>query len=262
VQLDAAGAFTYTVGASAEATNGLVEVSLDDPAFSAPRIASLSSDLGSASWRLPLGAADLTTGTHTVYVRQRINGRDPSPVASRAFTVADTVEQSVTAMVSMSTANARSSLGVSSYDLTLKNISTQSIFSPIRLELASISSASGNVRVANADNALTGVGAIWDYSTKLGADNTLTANEVSGARNLKFTNPNNEPFTVTFNVIGNLPRGNSSSMTAGSSTESFSSSGGKSSGTFQSVTGGVMTSLYKLVYNPLLNTVTIELIKP
>jgi hypothetical protein len=169
----------------------------------------------------------------------------------------------------MSTANARSSLGVSSYDLSMKNISTQSISAPMRIELASISSASGNVRVANADNALTGVGATWDYSTKLGADNTLTANEISGARNLKFTNPNNEPFTVTFNVIGNLPRGSSSSMTAGSSTDGATStggdsstSGGKSSGTFANVTGGVMTSLYKLVYNPLLNTVTIELIKP
>jgi hypothetical protein len=205
---------------------------------------------------------------HTVYVRQRINGRDSSPVVSRAFTVASTIEQSVTSMVSMSTSNARSSGGVSSYDLSMKNISTQSISAPMRIELASISSASGNVRVANADNALTGVGATWDYSSKLGADNTLTANEVSGARNLKFTNPNNEPFTVTFNVIGNLPRGSGSSMTAGSSTESSSttgdssSSGGKSSGTFANVTGGVMTSLYKLVYNPVLNTVTIELLKP
>lgn len=168
-------------------------------------------------------------------------------------------------MVSISTANARSSGGVSSYDVSMKNTSTQSIFAPVRIELASISSASGNVRVANADNALTGVGAIWDYSTRLGSDNTLSANEVSGARNLKFTNPNNEPFTVTFNVIGNLARGSSSSMTASSSNESDSSSnayGGKSSGTFANVTGGVMTSLYKLVYNPLLNTVTVELIKP
>ncbi len=113
-----------------------------------------------------------------------------------------------------------------------------------------------------------GVGATWDYSTRLGPDNPLTANEISCARNLKFTNPNNEPFTVTFNVIGNLPPGSSSSITAGSSTDSStstggdsSSSGGKSSGTFANVTGGVMTSVYKLVYNPLLNTVTIELIK-
>ena len=38
--------------------------------------------------------------------------------------------------------------------------------------------------MANADNGQGGVGASWDYSTKLGADNALTANEISIARTL------------------------------------------------------------------------------
>src|SRR5437870_10861190 len=46
----------------------------------------------------------------------------------------------------------------------------------------------------------------------VGTDNILSAGELSGARTLKFNNPNNETFTVTFNVIGNLANpGNGSS---------------------------------------------------
>jgi hypothetical protein len=260
VQLDASGAVTYTVGASAAATNGIVEVSLDDPAFNAPRVASFSSDLGAARWQLPLSAAELTPGSHTVYVRQRISGRDPSPVVSRSFTVASTIEQSVTSMVALAAANARSSGGVSQYDMTIKNISSRTIFAPMRLEVASITSASGRVTVANADNTQTGVGASWDYSTKLGPDNALTANEVSSARTLKFNNPNNEAFTVTFNIIGNLERTAAGASSSSSSTSGEGSGSSAPSGTDTATV--VKDYLYSLTYNPLLQTITSQLLKP
>ena len=75
--------------------------------------------------------------------------------------------------------------------------------------------------VVNADNGLPGAGASWDYSTKLGSDGTLTANELSGARNIRLSNPNNEAFTVTFNVVGNLPRSSfgGSSSSSGETSE-------------------------------------------
>ena len=100
-------------------------------------------------------------------------------VVSVSYTVSPTIEQSVTSMVSLATANARSSLGVSQYDMTIKNTSTATIYAPMRIEVASITSASGRVTVANADNGKTGAGAAWDYSTKLGTDNALTSNEIS-----------------------------------------------------------------------------------
>ena len=114
--------------------------------------------------------------------------------------------------------------------------------------------------MANADNARTGAGASWDYSTKLGADNALTANEVSGPRTMKFNNPNNEAFTVNFNVIGNVDR-----SSAGGSSSSSSSGGGGSGGsasTGTSPTNTVTTMLYSLTYNPLLNSIKSQLIKP
>ena len=68
--------------------------------------------------------------------------------------------------------------------------------------------------VANADNGLTGSAQPGITALKLGADNALTANEVSGAPNLRFNNPNNEAFTVVFRVIGGLARASGSSATS------------------------------------------------
>ena len=132
-------------------------------------------------------------------------------------------------MVSFTTSNARSSGGISSYDMTMRNISSQTIFAPVRLEIASITSASNTVTAANADNGQAGAGAAWDYSTKLGADNALTANELSGAVNLRFNNPNNAAFTVVFRVIGGLARASGSSATspeAGAATPSSAGTSG------------------------------------
>jgi hypothetical protein len=258
-QIDASGASTFVVGQAGPQFDGVVEVSIDDPNFNAPRQATIAADINQSSWQLQLSGSDLVPGPHTVYVRQRINGRDPSSVVSLPFNVADTIEQSVSSLVSFSTANPRSNLGVSSYDLSMRNTSTLTIFPPLRLELASITSTSGVVTVANADNGLPGAGAVWDYSTKLGSDGVLTSNELSGSRNIRFNNPNNEAFTVTFNVFGNLPRG-ASSATATSTSES--SGDNTQSGSDGSASGTVTGVVLKLTYNPLLNNITIQILKP
>ena len=103
----------------------------------------------------------------------------------------------------------------------------------------------------------TGAGASWDYNAKLGTDNALTPNEVSAARNMRFNNPNNEVFTVNFNVIGNVDR-----SLAGGSSSSGSSGGGGSGGSGSSATSSVTAMLYSLTYNPLLNSITSQIIKP
>ena len=129
------------------------------------------------------------------------------------------------------------------------------ILPSLRVEVAGITSASGRVTVANADNTKAGAGALWDYSTKLGSDNALTTNEVSLPRTLKFNNPNNEAFTVTLNVIGNFDR----AALAASSGSSSSGGGGSGSST---TTNAVTNALYSLAYNPLLNSITSQVIKP
>jgi hypothetical protein len=257
IQVDAAGALSYMIGDGAPKFDGVVEVSIDDPNFTAPRLAALGDAVNANTWSLQLSSEDMVAGGHTAYVRQRINGLAASPVVSVSYSISTTVEQAVTSMVSLTTANARTTLGVTQYDLSLKNTSSTNIYAPLRIEVASITSASGRVTVANADNGQTGAGSGWDYSTKLGTDNTLAPNEVSASRTLKFNNPNNEPFTVTFNVIGNVAR----SSPAGSPASS-SGGGGGGGGSGDSSAATATKSLYSLAYNPLLNTITVQLIKP
>src|SRR6267154_1284208 len=94
----------------------------------------------------------------------------------------------INSLVSLQAANPASAAGISSFSLTMKNTSAQTIFTPLRVEVGQLTSASGKVKVNNADNGQAGPGANWDYSSSVGIDNILSAAEVSGARTLKFTN--------------------------------------------------------------------------
>jgi hypothetical protein len=162
------------------------------------------------------------------------------------------IEGLINSLVSLQVANPASAAGISSFNLTIKNTSSQTIFTPLRAEIAQLTSASGNVKVNNADNSQTGFGASWDYSSSVGPDNLLSANETSAARLLKFNNSANEPFTVTFNVIGNLAR-----TSSGSSSSSSSGGGGVGGGTSASGSNSTTTvtnMVFTVTYNPLLNT--------
>ena len=90
------GALSYTIGDGGPQFNGVVEVSIDDPNFSAPRTASLGDVVNANTWSLTLSGGDLVAGPHTAYVRQRVNGQSASAVVSVAYTVSATVQQSVT----------------------------------------------------------------------------------------------------------------------------------------------------------------------
>jgi hypothetical protein len=193
---------------------------------------------------------------HTFVKAQRDNG---SPAATYTVvgntTCSPFIEQNVNSLVSLQASNPGSAAGVSSFNLTIKNTSTQTIFVPLRIEVAQLTSASGKVTVKNADSGGTGVGAMWDYSNYVGTDNILSAGEVSSPRTLKFNNPNSEAFTITFNVIGNLANPGSSP-----SSSSSSSPGGSVGSSSATVPTAVLTSkVFQLTYNPLLNTLTVQL---
>src|SRR5438045_6448453 len=162
-------------------------------------------------------------------------------------------------MIGLQMTNPKSAAGAASFDLALKDTSTQTIFTPLTLMVSNISSSSGRVTVANAGNGKTGVGATWDYSALVGSDNMFTGGETSLSRNLKFSNPNNEPFTVTFSVVGVLASAGSGGGSSGgtSGTSSSSPSGTSSSAT----TAPLANALLSVTYNPLLNTVTWQVMK-
>src|SRR6266404_9255537 len=195
---------------------------------------------------------------HTFVKAQRDNG---APAAT--YTIAGNVdcspliEQNVNSLVTLQASNPASAAGLSSFNLTMKNTSTQAIFTPLRVEVAQLTSTSGKVKVNNADNGGAGVGANWDYSNSVGIDNILSAAEVSGARTLKFTNASNESFTVTFDVIGNLVR----SSGAGSANSPSGSSGSPGGSGAASASGTVTNAVFSITYNPLLNTLTWQVIR-
>jgi hypothetical protein len=257
IQVDASGASTYVVGDGPQ-LDGVVEASIDDATFASPRTATLLNITSGNQWQVQLTAPDLIAGSHTLYVRQRINGRDASGIRTVQFNVSPTIEQIVNSMVSMQTSNPSFAGGVASFNLSLTNTSSESIFTPLRLQIAQLT---GGVTAANADNALTGPGAYWDYSNRVGADSVLSASEASSARSLRFSNSSNQPFSVTFNVIGNLARTGQASGSAGGASGSSSGSGSGSSGTSSS-TDSLTSAVFKLTYNPLLNTVTVQLLQP
>jgi hypothetical protein len=170
------------------------------------------------------------------------------------------VQGLINSLVSLQASNAGTTSGISSFNLTMTNTSAQTIFTPIRVEVAQLTSASGRVKANNADGAGNGIGAYWDYDTKVGTDNILSAGETSGPRLLKFTNSSSEAFTVTFNVIGTLQR--SGSQASGNSPPGGgggSGAGASDSGTYPATT--VTNVVFSVTYNPLLNTVKWQVIR-
>jgi hypothetical protein len=261
IQVDASGAGSYIVGEGPQ-LDGVVEVSIDDATFASPRAATLTNITSDNRWQVQLGSADLVPGSHTLFVRQRINGREPSPLKSVQFNVSQTIEQLINSMVGLQTSNPSFLAGVASYNLSLTNISSQTIFTPLRVQIASLTSASGNVAAANADNGQTGAGAYWDFDNRVGPDSALTAGETSGARNLRFNDATGEPFSVTFNIFGNLPRTTAASGSASSSATGGGDSGGSGSTGPSSSPGTLPAAVFKVTYNPLLNTATVQLLQP
>ncbi|HEX8337366.1 MAG TPA: hypothetical protein VF621_11595, partial [Pyrinomonadaceae bacterium] len=136
------------------------------------------------------------------------------------------------------------------------------VYPPAGLFITSISSASGQVRVSNADAGGDGVGgaASFDYAAAVGPD--LTPGETSGTRLIRFSNPRYELFTFTAAVRAHLPDPAYAAGTGGAAAAG-SESGGGASGAQQGATSGgdlsaAQTTLTFTV-NPL--TRTVKLVK-
>jgi subtilisin family serine protease len=128
--------------------------------------------------------------------------------ATQTLQVDRRLESDVSAMIQTAVSNVSFAAGLFEFDQTLKNKSTDTtILPPLRFSISAIQSTSGTVRSSNADNGGNGVesSALWDYSNALGSDRTLTPNEISSARHLKFNDAAGELFTFTATIRGNFP---------------------------------------------------------
>jgi len=154
--------------------------------------------------------------------------------------------------------------GVWQFDQVLRNSSTTaSVYAPLQFTITSISSASGGVRVRNADNGGDGVSspAAFDYTSQVGTDQQLSPGESTASRRLQFNDPASEMFTVTVVVKGYLPDPAGAAVGGGASGSEGSSSGGGASGTSSS-SGFTLPAVkvMKITVNPLTRSVTTKLL--
>jgi hypothetical protein len=183
----------------------------------------------------------------------------PSNVES--ITVSRRVEVDATSSITAINRSISFPSGATELVSALKNQSTTVFVPTIRLEIVSIDSSGNTVRVVNADNGGDGITtpAVFDYSSLVGAD--FLANEESGNRTIRFTNPNTVLFTFTARIKAHLLQvGGSGSSVAGSAgTSSGDGSASVASGGTGGINGGG-TRLLRFTVNPLTRLVSVQLL--
>jgi hypothetical protein len=166
-------------------------------------------------------------------------------------TLVDITNAVQTAMSNVTFAN-----GLFQLDLSLTNATANTYLPRVGLRVVGVNSASGTVRVSNADDGGAGTAAspaLFDYSTSLGPDQTFTGAETTAARTLRFSDPRAELFTYDIQVTAYQRAAGACGGAAAGST-----SGGSPGGTSQP--GLVPTSLIRVAANPLTKTVSVKLV--
>jgi subtilisin family serine protease len=164
--------------------------------------------------------------------------------------------------------------GVFQFSETLRNASAEdTVFSPLRFVVTSVTSRSGNVRVKNADDGGNGVNApaTFDYTSLVGSDQSLMPGETSGARQLQFNNPTAEMFEFRAVVRGHIRDINGAAGAGGTSSGGADDSGsgaaaqsGSSGSSTGTQIGGItktVTATLRFVVNPLTRTVSVSVLR-
>ena len=127
-----------------------------------------------------------------------------------------------------------------------------------------INSASGTVRVINADYGMNGTSAanaaLFDFSGRLGSDQIFSPNETTDARTVKFQDSAKEMFTWDVQVTAYVGAGSGASGPSSSSSSSSSSPSG-GGGPTSILPLAKITAVMRFTVNPLTKTVTSQLIK-
>ncbi|HWS90184.1 MAG TPA: S8 family serine peptidase [Pyrinomonadaceae bacterium] len=150
--------------------------------------------------------------------------------------------------------------GVFQLDLSMTNATANAYLPRVELRVVGVNSASGTVRVSNADNGGAGTAAspaVFDYSNALGPDQTFAGAETTAARTLRFSDPRAELFTYDIQVTAY--RRDSGAGGGAAASSSGGASVGAGGGTSQ--TGLLPTSLLRVAANPLTKTVSVRLVR-
>src|SRR2546423_4037879 len=169
----------------------------------------------------------------------------------------------ITNQVKTAASNVSLSGGVFSLDLTMTNQSASTYVPYVKLNVIGISSASGTVRLTNADNGASGVSpanaALFDYTNQLGSDQLFSSAETTGARTLRFADSTSELFQFDVNVSAFLSANN------GGANQPAQSGGGSQSGAPNNSALSALNLLtakqaIRFTVNPLTKGVTAQLV--
>ncbi len=189
-----------------------------------------------------------------------------APSAPTSITVSSRLKVDITNAVSQAISNVSLINGVFQLDLNLTNNSPQTFVPLVDLNVVGITSGTGTVKAANADNGQDGktaaTAALYGYSQKLGADEMFTPADVTDARTLRFQDNASELFTFDVVVTGYVTNGNAgtSSMSSGSSGPGPSSPPGGGSGSSGAGPLSQIKAVLRFTANPLTKTVTAKLV--
>lgn len=181
----------------------------------------------------------------------------PSNVSSVIVDLRSKVD--ITSQVSRAISNVSLTNGVFQLDLAMTNNSAQAYVPLVDLNIVGISSASGTVRVINADNGKNGTSlanaALFGYSQKLGSDEVFTPAEATGTRTMRFQDSAFELFTFDAVVTAYVSGG-------GGGGEATAPQGGTPSPSGAGSTGLLtqLNAVIRFTANPLTRTVTAQLI--
>jgi subtilisin family serine protease len=209
---------------------------------------------------------DVPNGTRSYRVRSITPGRVgfyvtvPSNVES--ITIDRRGRVDITATTTTAISNVSLAGGIFKLDLDLTNGAANTYVPLVEVNITSITSGSGTVTVANADNGGSGKSAasaaLFGYSNLLGADQAFTPGEKSGARTIQFRNTASEMFTFDAIVTAYQQGSAGAGGTAAGATGGDGGSGTSASGSSDPLQA--VTKVMRFTVNPLTRTVTVKLL--
>jgi minor extracellular serine protease Vpr len=168
----------------------------------------------------------------------------------------------ITNQVKSTISNVSLSGGVFSLDLDLTNQSATTYVPLVRMNVIGVTSGSGTVKVTNAQNGGSGVSpanaALFDYSSKLGADQQYSPAETTGKQTLRFADSASELFQFDVNVTAFLSSGNGGSSSSSSASSGGTGTNSSSALTIPNINLQTAKTVLRFTVNPLTKGVTVQ----
>jgi hypothetical protein len=211
---------------------------------------------------------NLANDTYSFRVRGIHPGQIGKFVTNAGNTVSLLVDQrskvDITNLVTQAISNVSLSGGVFQLDLAMTSNSTQTYVPLVDLNVIGVNSASGTVKVVNADNGKDGKSvanaALFSYSQKLGTDSIFSPAEISGPRTLRFQDTTAEMFTFDVIVTAHLATGTGGGDSGTQGAPAPPAGGGSGSGLGSQLPLTTITGRLRFTANPITKQVTATLI--